>query len=164
MASIYSIKSVAKKLSKLRDKKIIMVGGSFDILHIGHLRLLQNAKKCADILVVALNSDSHIKTYKPSNRPIIKEAQRAEMLEGFKVVDFVFITRKVGLYDPYIYKNIKPDIIGLGKEKGRKTPRLRNLEEVKKFYPRLRVAFINKSAKHISTTLIEQKILRSNKA
>lgn len=163
MTKTYSIKSVKRVLNKLNGKKIVMVGGSFDILHIGHLRFLQNAKKLGDILVVALNSDTHIKTYKPFNRPIICEKKRAEMLEGFKVVDFVIITPKAGLYDPYIYKNIKPDVLGLGKEKGRKSSRLKNIENVRKYCPNLKVAFVDKDAKNISTTLIEQKVLQAYK-
>lgn len=163
MTKTYSVKSVKRVLNKLNGKKIVMVGGSFDILHIGHLRFLQNAKKLGDILVVALNSDAHIKTYKPFNRPIISEGKRAEMLEGFKVVDFVFITPKTGLYDPYIYKNIRPDILGLGKEVGRKSSRLKNVEKVRELYPKLEVAFIDKDAKNISTTLIEQKVLQAYK-
>lgn len=158
----YSIKTVSKKLKKYKNKKVIMVGGSFDILHVGHLRFLENAKKLGDVLVVALNSDSHIKSYKPSTRPIIPQRQRAEMLQGFKVVDFVFITTKIGLYDPYIYKMIKPDILGLGKEKNRKISRIKNVEEVRKYYPNLKLVFVNKSAKNISTTKIEQKIINAH--
>ena len=163
MNKTYSIKSVANELRKLHGQTIVMVGGSFDILHIGHLRFLENAKKYGDILVVALNSDKHIKCYKPSNRPIIQEFQRAEMLKGFKVVNYVFLTTKNGLYDPYIYKMICPDILGLGKERNRKNSRLKNIAEVKKFYPKLKIVFVDKGAKSISTTTIEQKILRSNK-
>jgi D-beta-D-heptose 7-phosphate kinase/D-beta-D-heptose 1-phosphate adenosyltransferase len=163
MTKTYSIKSIAKELSKIKGKKIVMVGGSFDILHIGHLRFLENAKKYGDLLVIALNSDSHIKSYKPSSRPIITEWQRAELLKGLKIVDYVFITTKNGLYDPYIYKTIKPHILGLGKEKNRKNSRLRSVAEVKKLYPKLEVVFVSKGAKNISTTIIEQKILKANK-
>lgn len=163
MTNNYSIKFVADKLNHHRGKKIVMVGGSFDILHIGHLRFLENAKKLGDILVVALNSDSHIKSYKPANRPIVNEAQRAEMVLGFKVVDYVFLTTKNGLYDPYIYKLIQPQILGLGKEKGRKNARLKNVKGVKKFYPTLEAVFVDKNAKGISTTIIERKILNSIK-
>ncbi len=163
MNKTYSIRSVAKELKKLKKKKIVMVGGSFDILHVGHLRFLQNAKKHGDILVIALNSDRHIKSYKPSSRPIISELQRAEMLKGLRIVDYVFITTKNGLYNPYIYRLIRPDILGLGKEKNRKNSRLKSIVEVRKFYPKLEVIFVNKSAKNISTSIIEQKILKANK-
>ncbi len=163
MTSTYSIQAVGRQLRGLHGKKVVMIGGSFDILHIGHLRYLRNAKKLGDILVVALNSDSHIRTYKPIGRPIINELQRAEMLSALRLVDYVFITTKIGLYDPYIYKTIRPDILGLGKEKGRKTSRLKSVEEVRKLYPHLKVAFVNKSARDISTSTIEQRILENNK-
>lgn len=164
MNKSYSLKFVQKQLmAEKHHKTIVLVGGSFDLLHVGHLRFLKNAKKHGNILIVALNSDSHIRSYKEKNRPIISELHRAEMLEGFKVVDYVFLTNK-GLYDPFIYKTIQPNILGLGKEKNKKASRLRSIAELKKTYPQLKVVFINKNAKNISTTLIEKKILlRVNK-
>lgn len=157
MSKTYSVLSAKESLARKRGKAIVLVGGSFDILHIGHIRFLANAKKLGNILIVALNSDTHIKSYKELGRPIIPERQRAEVLESLKIVDHVLITNK-GLYDPYIYKAIKPDILALGKEVNRKSSRLTSVKEIKRFYPSLKVAFVNKGAKGVSTSLIEKRI------
>ena len=156
MHNNFSIYFVKNSLKKRGTKTVVLVGGSFDILHIGHLRFLQNAKKMGGILVIALNSDKHIKSYKKVGKPIINDRQRAEMLVGFKCVDFVFLTNK-GLYDPYIYKNIRPNILGVGKEKDRKVDRIKNFDVLHKMFPDLKLKFINKGAEHVRSTHIEQK-------
>lgn len=162
MRENYSIKRAIKILSRFSKKRVVLIGGSFDLLHIGHLRYLNNAKKLGNYLVIALNSDSHIKTYKPSHRPIIPQNQRAEILEGLKPVDVVFITTE-GLFDPKIYRLIKPNILALGKEKNRRASRIWDTNKIRQFYPELKVCFVNKGTKNVSSTLIEQKIIRSIK-
>lgn len=72
-------------------KKIIWVNGCFDILHIGHLKMLEYAKSLGDILVVGIDSDSRIKTLKGEKRPVNKQEDRAEFLLSIKYVDEVRI-------------------------------------------------------------------------
>jgi len=76
---------------KKAGKKIVFTNGVFDILHIGHLRYLQEAGKLGDILVVGVNSDSSVKTLKGSDRPVNGENERAELLAGLKPVDYTVI-------------------------------------------------------------------------
>ena len=80
----------------LKDAKnhgniIVTTNGIFDILHIGHIRYLQEAKKLGDILVVAVNSDASTKRLKGNSRPINSENDRAEVLAALECVDFVAI-------------------------------------------------------------------------
>ncbi len=80
------------KISTERDgKKLVFTNGCFDILHIGHVRYLQEAKNCGDLLVVALNSDRSVKELKGPERPLQSEGDRAEILAGLKSVDYTFI-------------------------------------------------------------------------
>jgi D-beta-D-heptose 7-phosphate kinase/D-beta-D-heptose 1-phosphate adenosyltransferase len=72
-------------------KKIIWVNGCFDILHIGHLKMLEYAKSLGDILVVGIDSDSRVKTLKGEKRPVNKQEDRAEFLLSIKYVDEVRI-------------------------------------------------------------------------
>ena len=72
-------------------KKIIMTNGCFDILHTGHIHILNEAKKLGDILVVALNSDSSIKLNKGEKRPINYEMDRAFILSAVQFVDHIII-------------------------------------------------------------------------
>ena len=73
------------------EKKVVFTNGVFDILHIGHLTYLEEAKALGDILVVGVNSDSSVKVNKGDKRPINNEVHRAQMLLGTKFVDFTVI-------------------------------------------------------------------------
>ena len=74
-----------------QGKRIVFTNGCFDLLHVGHLRYLKEAKILGDLLVVGLNSDESVKRLKGSCRPIHNQEHRREMLLGLKPVDFVFI-------------------------------------------------------------------------
>ena len=71
--------------------KIIMTNGCFDILHTGHIYLLNEAKKLGDLLIVALNSDSSVKLNKGTTRPINIELDRAYVLSAVQNVDYIII-------------------------------------------------------------------------
>ena len=90
---MYNLKSTLEFVDKARkdSKKIVFTNGCFDILHVGHLRYLEEAKNLAYYLVVGLNSDCSVKSLKGEKRPIVTENERAEMLLGLKVVDCVVI-------------------------------------------------------------------------
>ena len=72
-----------------RGKKIVFTNGCFDLVHAGHVRLLNQAKKFGDILVVGLNSDDSVRRLKGRDRPILPLRDRAEILENLKCVDYV---------------------------------------------------------------------------
>ena len=76
---------------KLQGKKVVFTNGCFDILHVGHLRYLNDAKKQGDVLIVGVNSDESVRRLKGPTRPINNEIDRAEMLSGLKAVDFTLI-------------------------------------------------------------------------
>ena len=73
-------------------ERVVFTNGCFDLLHSGHLRYLQAAREQGDYLVVGLNSDSSVnKLGKGPGRPIIPEGERAEVLDGFQMVDYVIL-------------------------------------------------------------------------
>jgi D-glycero-beta-D-manno-heptose 1-phosphate adenylyltransferase len=74
---------------KKGDKKLVFTNGCFDILHSGHVDYLNKAKQLGDYLLVGLNSDISVKNIKGKNRPIIKETERATLLDNLKCVDYV---------------------------------------------------------------------------
>lgn len=95
------------------EKKVVLVGGCFDVLHPGHITFLEKAKKMGDFLVVLLESDEKIKKIKGNGRPIYSQKERAEVLEALKVVDKVVmlpLLESEASYDRLV-KKIKPDII-----------------------------------------------------
>lgn len=80
-----------EKIESLKEKglKIATLNGSFDLLHAGHLHIIYEASKQADILVVLLNSDTSIKAYKSKKRPIVPLEYRIEMMTALGFVDYV---------------------------------------------------------------------------
>lgn len=87
-------RELASKLvqeAKTQGKKVVFTNGCFDILHIGHLRYLQEAKKQGDVLIVGVNTDSSVKRLKGEERPINGEEDRAELLAGLEAVDYTVL-------------------------------------------------------------------------
>jgi|TARA_B100001971_G_C17738665_1_gene309566 rfaE bifunctional protein nucleotidyltransferase chain/domain len=88
--TIDELKNISEKL-KNQNKKVITTNGIFDILHIGHIRYLKEAKKLGDVLIVAINSDSSTKKIKGPKRPLNNEKDRAEALAALECIDYVAI-------------------------------------------------------------------------
>ena len=105
---IKTIQELKGLVKELKNKKIVTTNGVFDILHLGHIKYLQEAKKLGDVLIVAINSDNSVKQIKGPERPINSEQSRAEVLAALSFVDYVVIFNET---DPiYILSEIKPDI------------------------------------------------------
>ena len=99
--------SVVRKM-RAEQKTIVTTNGSFDLLHAGHILLLEHAKRYGDILIVGVNSDSSIRQYKSPLRPIIPERFRAKLLAAIQFVDYVHIFTET---DPIRFlRDVKPDI------------------------------------------------------
>ena len=80
---------------KTKGKRIVFTNGCFELLHIGHIRYLEEAKALGDILVVGINSDQSIHRIKGPYRPILPEEERAEVLSGLGCVDYITIFDEV---------------------------------------------------------------------
>src|SRR6266699_470616 len=77
---------------RARGKRIVFTNGCFDLMHVGHTRYLQAAKDLGDLLVVAVNSDASVRSLnKAPDRPIVSEAQRAEVVAALGCVDYVIL-------------------------------------------------------------------------
>ena len=72
-------------------KRIAFSNGCFEILHVGHLRSLEDARRHGDCLIVAVNSDESVRRYKGREEPIVPEHERAEIIGGLACVDFVYV-------------------------------------------------------------------------
>ena len=111
MNKILERETLRNKLEALRKKgkKIAFTNGCFDILHVGHVRYLREAKKTADVLVLALNSDSSVRSIKGEKRPLVSEQERAEVLAALEFIDFVTIFPELTPLELINY--LKPDIL-----------------------------------------------------
>lgn len=119
MGKILTVKQAINIGKKIRDegKSTVLVGGCFDILHIGHLKFLQKAKEHGDILLVLLESDEKINHLKGKDRPINTQEDRAEVLAALKIVDYVIPLTQFETNSQYddLITRLKPDTIATTK-------------------------------------------------
>ena len=115
MAKIVTAAQLTPLLEQARREKqrIVFTNGCFDLMHIGHTRYLHAAKALGDLLVVGVNSDASVKSLnKASDRPIVGEAQRAEVLAALANVDYVVIFPEP---DPLnLITALQPDVLVKG--------------------------------------------------
>ena len=90
---VLSRSQLVERVGRDRAQKltIAFANGAFDLLHVGHIRYLEGAKREADRLVVAINSDASVRALKGPNRPILSESDRAELVAALGAVDYVVI-------------------------------------------------------------------------
>ena len=88
-----SLKALCRRL-RSRHLKIVFTNGAFDILHLGHVTYLQKAKTFGDVLIVGVNSDLSVKSYKKPDRPINPEKDRVAVLAALECVDYVVLFRE----------------------------------------------------------------------
>ena len=108
LKTLPALKKIVTKLKK-QGKRITFTNGCFDLLHPGHIKTFNEAKKRGDILIVGLNSDSSVKKIKGSARPILNQKARAEVISALSVVDFVIIFKEETPLK--LIKEIKPHFL-----------------------------------------------------
>ena len=108
---IQNIKNLKKIITRLkkRGKSVAFTNGCFDLLHYGHIKYLKAAKKTANVLIVALNSDDSVRKIKGKNRPLTKLRQRMEIIAGLEFVDYVTSFKESTPYR--VIKILKPNIL-----------------------------------------------------
>ena len=113
---IVNMKDLAGIRKKHRSEKIVLTGGTFDMLHVGHKRYLEAVSSFGDVVIVMMSGDDRTKARKGPKRPIIPEKDRAEMLNALKLVDYVFIDPAVASPDETdpvhmeIVSSLQPDV------------------------------------------------------
>jgi len=110
---IHELKEIGERI-KAQGKKIVFTNGAFDLLHVGHIRSLKEAKELGDILIVGINSDYSVKKLKGKGRPIIPQDERAEIVASLKMVDYVIIFDQSTVGE--ILTTLKPHIHAKGQD------------------------------------------------
>ena len=113
---ILTLEDLVTRLGKVRKsgQKIVFTNGCFDIMHVGHVRYLADARSEGDLLVVGLNSDASVRIIKGDKRPIVRQNQRAEVLASLGCVDFIVIFDEP---DPLkLIQTLKPDVLVKGED------------------------------------------------
>jgi len=114
MGQIAKFADISTSLAPFRsqNKKIVFTNGCFDLLHVGHVRYLQEAKRLGDLLVVGVNSDASVRRLKGPTRPVQLEEDRAEILAALGCVDFAVVFAE-DTPEKLIHL-VKPDILVKG--------------------------------------------------
>lgn len=101
-------------LEELKDKnkKVVFTNGYFDLIHVGHINFLREAKNLGDILVLAINSDESTRANKGADRPLISQDDRARILAGFDFIDYITIFDE--LTPIKVIKKLRPNILAKG--------------------------------------------------
>jgi len=131
---ILSLSDMRRRADEIRQagQKLVLTNGCFDLLHLGHVRYLQEARRLGDILVVAVNGDQSVRALKGEGRPLNGEEDRAEVLAALECVDYITIfaePRVTGVIEatrPAIYvkggdytpETLDPDEVGALKKVG----------------------------------------------
>ncbi len=114
MGQVLDLSSLKGELDKLKEQglRVVFTNGCFDLLHVGHIRYLKEARSLGDLLVVGMNSDSSVKDLKGSGRPVQSEQDRAEILASLAAVDFVCLFSEPTPLD--LIRTIQPDVLVKG--------------------------------------------------
>lgn len=115
-SKIRSLAAAGRIASRLRQRgrRIVLANGCFDLLHIGHVRYLQEARGLGDVLIVGVNADRSVRGLKGSGRPLMDQAARAELVAGLSCTDYVVIFGERTA--DRLLRTIRPDIHAKGSD------------------------------------------------
>jgi len=116
LKKLKTLPQLARIVNREQNKRrtVVLANGGFDLIHAGHIRYLEAAKKRGDILVVALNSDASVRKLKGRGRPILPEQERAGILAALGCVDYVTIFAEPNVEK--ILLALKPDVHAKGSD------------------------------------------------
>lgn len=144
---------------KKKKKKVVFAAGSWDLLHVGQMRYLEQSKSMGDVLVVGVNSNESIRKVKGKNKPILDEIIRAEALTYLRSVDYVTLVPTTSCQP--VLGLLKPDIYVTVKEDWNKDYKETNEYKTVTDYGG-KVKLVDRQSPYISTTKIVERIIGAN--
>jgi len=143
---------LARRCAALREqgKRIVLTNGAFDLLHVGHVRALKDAASRGDVLVVAINDDASVRGYKGEGRPVVPDAERAEVVAALGCVDLVHVFPEPDVRP--LLRLLRPDVHAKGRDYTEETvPERETALEVG-----AEIAIVGDPKDHSATELIER--------
>jgi rfaE bifunctional protein nucleotidyltransferase chain/domain len=144
--------ALAKRLDaeRARGRTIVLANGCFDLLHVGHVRYLEAARREGDVLVVAINSDESVRRNKGEGRPLVPETERAEVLAALRCVDYVTVFGETTADE--LIRTLRPNVHAKGTEwRADNVPELATVKSIG-----ARVAICGDVKSHSSTDLAKK--------
>jgi len=151
--TLAEVAAIARNLEKT-GKRIVLTNGCFDLLHVGHIKLLSASKQLGDVLIVALDDDESVKQLKGSGRPIINENERLRIISALDSVDYVIVFSSHELNE--VIEAIRPAVLTKGSNYG--TEAIRGREIVERYGGRVEIIPLTEN---ISSTRIINNIKTS---
>ena len=140
------------------NKKFTLVGGCFDLIHVGHVHFLEFAASLEECLVVAVRSDKYIQALKGPQRPIIGQDHRAKMVSSIRCVDYVYIS-DVSPSSAETLKQLRPDTILFGWDSSNMLQIRKRIENIRFNLPDTKIEFLPRTSRNsISTSYIVNRI------
>ncbi len=147
-----------RKKVKKTDKKVVFTSGNWDLLHVGQMRYLNEAKKRGDILVVGVNSNAAVREVKGEGKPVLDEWIRAESLIFLECVDFVTIVPVTSCKT--VIELLHPDVfITVGEEWNEEFKKSKEYKALKEHGGKVEV--VDRQSPFVSTTKIMRKVVNS---
>jgi D-beta-D-heptose 7-phosphate kinase/D-beta-D-heptose 1-phosphate adenosyltransferase len=102
----------ALQRARRRGERVVFTNGCFDLLHVGHVRSLERARRCGDRLLVAVNGDASVRSLKGRGRPLVPARRRAEVVAALECVDWVVVFAE---NTPLaLIRSLRPDVLAKG--------------------------------------------------
>lgn len=111
-ARVLSRRALITRFGRPRDGTLVFTNGCFDLLHPGHVRYLEGARQLGDVLVVGVNSDASVRRIKGAGRPVVSEADRAELLAALRCVNVVTLFAEDTPLE--LIDELRPDVLVKG--------------------------------------------------
>jgi D-beta-D-heptose 7-phosphate kinase/D-beta-D-heptose 1-phosphate adenosyltransferase len=99
---------------RIRGQKIVFTNGCFDLLHAGHLKIMREASRMGDVLVVGVNSDKSVRRLKGPGRPVVPEPERVELVAALSFVDYVVVFEEDT--PRALIEEVRPDVLVKGED------------------------------------------------
>ncbi len=155
MGQIISLRKLKKKI---KPRSATLVGGMFDLFHVGHLRFLRECAKQGRPLVVAIASDRMTRKHKGAGRPIIPAHRRAEIVAALDFVDYALVLPKPA-HDPTYLSLVNPRRYIFSRERGKMAKKMAFARQITAAFPRIAVVFLKKGVPRSSTSYIVKNII-----
>jgi len=158
----FSFQNMTRQLARMRrGKTIVLTGGTFDILHHGHLKFLEKCRRQGDILVVCVAGDARTRRRKGANRPLMPATHRAEIVASLKIVDLAFVSNRKP-FSEHILRKIMPDTLVTSSNEPSVLTKQQFREYMKREHPEIKVTLIPRSHATSSSSKFLNKLKKEN--
>ena len=141
----FTLREVSRRLRKTSvGKTVVLAGGTFDILHPGHLKYLDRGRAEGDILVVCVSADARTRKRKGADRPLMPAIQRAEIVASLKMVDLVFVSN-LKPFSESILQSVRPNVLVTSSNEPSKAVKEQFRQQMRRKHPEIKVILVPRS-------------------